>query len=721
MLQKIQVKRGLYAAIPTLDDGEPFFTLDTHKLYAGHDGTNYEIGSGGSVSTVSVVSANGLAGTVANPTTTPAITLSTSITGILKGSGGALVEAEAADFPTLNQDTTGTAADLSATLAIAKGGTGATTKAAAFDALSPIVAQGDIIYGDAAASGTKLTIGGAGQLLRSDGSNPTWSTLTMPTTIAAGSIFAANVINTFTPITSSTGTKILTNTTGTITWETLVSMATDSIWDAAGDLVQGTGANTAAKLTKGAEGTILRAGATSLAYTTATYPVTTTAYQLLVSTATNVIGGLTVGTDGKLIRGVTGAVPSWSTLTMPDTIAAGSVFAANSANVLAAINSTTGTKYLKNVAGTISWADALTDKQVIFSTSGLLSGDTAFVFDGVTSGLKRLMVGVASTNFAWSVLPMSLGVQNTVGNQSIFSYAQNIGTTPTSGQMSCCGAYLVGENDYAGDTTVFAYGAYIEGRASNKMHTSAVEASIQNTVGANVRNQTPYDMTDSTHLTYPLATGLIVTASGTKGSYGAYDVSTGVAIWAGSDAGITAKFKKGIVMGVNSIASVSGHIEAIALASGHEIAWYTSGATVGRLSSDGTNLSWTGALVPTTALAVAYGGTGSTTASDARTALGLAIGTNVQAYNSNLTAINQALTTTSGPTFDHVHASIFYPTTSVNISNAGALNINDKSAVYGNGTAVYLGFGFAAMHARIANVNYTLSVDGNGFVKATAD
>lgn len=94
----------------------------------------------GTVTTLSVASANGFAGTVANATTTPAITLTTSITGVLKGnsaaisaavagtdysagtaalgtgilksttSSGALTIAVAADFPTLNQSTTGNAA-----------------------------------------------------------------------------------------------------------------------------------------------------------------------------------------------------------------------------------------------------------------------------------------------------------------------------------------------------------------------------------------------------------------------------------------------------------------------------------------------------------------------------------------------------------------------------------------------------------------------------------
>jgi hypothetical protein len=53
-------------------------------------------GSGGTVTSVSVVSANGFAGTVATATTTPAITLSTSVTGLVKGNGTALSAAVAA-------------------------------------------------------------------------------------------------------------------------------------------------------------------------------------------------------------------------------------------------------------------------------------------------------------------------------------------------------------------------------------------------------------------------------------------------------------------------------------------------------------------------------------------------------------------------------------------------------------------------------------------------
>ena len=164
MTNTIQIRRGTAASWtsinPVLAAGEQGYETDTGKIKYG-DGTtawaSLAYPGGGGVSTVSVVSANGFAGSVATATTTPAITLSTSVTGILKGNGtsisaatsgtdyapgtsalatgilksttstGALAIASAGDFPTLNQNTTGTAVNVTGTVAVANGGTGATS------------------------------------------------------------------------------------------------------------------------------------------------------------------------------------------------------------------------------------------------------------------------------------------------------------------------------------------------------------------------------------------------------------------------------------------------------------------------------------------------------------------------------------------------------------------------------------------------------------------
>ena len=97
---------GIQGEVPTPLVAEEGYFLSTAGWAPGGGGG----GGSGTVTSVSVVSANGLAGTVTNPTVTPAITLSTTISGILKGNGTAISTAAAGDFPTLNQSTTGNAA-----------------------------------------------------------------------------------------------------------------------------------------------------------------------------------------------------------------------------------------------------------------------------------------------------------------------------------------------------------------------------------------------------------------------------------------------------------------------------------------------------------------------------------------------------------------------------------------------------------------------------------
>jgi hypothetical protein len=74
---------------------------------------------------------------------------------------------QAADVPTLNQNTTGTAANVTGVVAIANGGTGQATATAAFNALSPTTTKGDLIVRNGS-SNTRLAVGTDAFVLTAD-------------------------------------------------------------------------------------------------------------------------------------------------------------------------------------------------------------------------------------------------------------------------------------------------------------------------------------------------------------------------------------------------------------------------------------------------------------------------------------------------------------------------------------------------------------------------
>ena len=194
------------------------------------DGNTAASGSG-TVTSVSVVTANGLAGTVATPSVTPAITLTTSVTGVIKGDGtalsaatsgtdyslgtsalatgivksttttGALTIAIAADFPTLDQNTTGNAAGLSSTLVTTSGGTNITT-----------YTTGDILYASATNVLSKLAAGSNTNVLTLTAGVPAW---TAPAgggaALSNDTATATNVYPMFAAATSGTPTTVYTS------------------------------------------------------------------------------------------------------------------------------------------------------------------------------------------------------------------------------------------------------------------------------------------------------------------------------------------------------------------------------------------------------------------------------------------------------------------------------------------------------------------------------
>jgi hypothetical protein len=99
-------------------------------------------------------------------------------------------------------------------LPILNGGTGQTTAAAAFNALSPITTAGDLILGNGTNSATRLAIGANTYVLTSNGTTATWAASTgSGATITNDTTTATNVYPTFAAATSGSLATLYTGNT----------------------------------------------------------------------------------------------------------------------------------------------------------------------------------------------------------------------------------------------------------------------------------------------------------------------------------------------------------------------------------------------------------------------------------------------------------------------------------------------------------------------------
>ena len=226
---------GLVAATANTDYQSPIALTTTGSSGAAtFDGSTLNIpqytgggGGSGTVTSVSVVSANGFQGSVANASTTPAITVSTNVTGILKGNGTGMTAAAAgtdyqAPITLTTTGTSGAATFVGSTLNIPQysGGGGGSGTVTSVDASVPSFLS---ISGNPITTSGTLAIGYSGTALpiANGGTNATSAAAALT---SLGAYPATNPDG----FTTNTGTVTSVSGTGTVSGLTLSGTVTAS-------------------------------------------------------------------------------------------------------------------------------------------------------------------------------------------------------------------------------------------------------------------------------------------------------------------------------------------------------------------------------------------------------------------------------------------------------------------------------------------------------------
>jgi ATP-dependent protease HslVU (ClpYQ) peptidase subunit len=183
---------------------------------------------------------------------------------------------------------------------------------------------------------------------------------------------------------------------------------------------------------------LLSGSSTTPAWSTATYPATTTINQLLYSSANNVIGGVTTANNGSLVTSNTG-VPSIQTLTAGQ-ILIGTTGAAPTATTLTAgtgisISSASGSITISSSALSTNWVNQTTSVTMAIDTSYFANSASLVTFTlpaTCAQGVEFAVAGVGSGG--WKIAQAA---------SQFINFGNVVTTTGTGGSLASSNQYDV--------------------------------------------------------------------------------------------------------------------------------------------------------------------------------------------------------------------------------------------------------------------------------------
>jgi hypothetical protein len=160
------------------------------------------------------------------------------------------------------------------------------------------------------------------------------------------------------------------------------------------------------------------------AYSTATYPPTTTINQFLYSSAANTVVGLTTannglavtsntgvpsilagpGTTGNVLQSNAAAAPSFSTATYPSATTINQILYSSSANVVAGLTTVNSAVLVTSSTGVPGFSATMTDGQVIIGSTGatpVAAALTAGAGISITPGAGTITIATSGVGTTW--------------------------------------------------------------------------------------------------------------------------------------------------------------------------------------------------------------------------------------------------------------------------------------------------------------------------------